>query len=541
MTIKENKRKVLITTSGLGTRLGELSKYTNKSLIKLGDKAIISHIIDSYPHDEFVITLGYFGEYVQQYLEMAHPNRKFEFVWVDPYEGDGSGLLTSMSFAKDKLQCPFIFNACDTILYTDSDRGKINPIPPLINNWMACVSSSEPDLFRTVCASNGNITQINEKGEINYDFAYIGMAGIYDYELFWETLERVKNYGLKDSSDCHVLSGMIHKTDVKIWWTDEWTDTGSVRNLNIARQSHPQQYDVLDKPEESIYFIDNSVIKFFSDKKICDNRVKRIAKLNSLVPKLLSYSDNFYKYERAEGELLANCITEDGIKSLIHFGEMFLWHPVSTNESEFKARCYDFYYNKTIKRIEQYHKINAIEDKCEYINGIFVPDLKSMIENIDWHRLIDTEPTGFHGDFILDNILLTDKKYQIIGNEYNIFTLLDWRQDFAGDISAGDKYYDLAKLNHNLILNHRILLDNNFVVNIEKNGVHCDVHRSQNMVNCQETYLDLLSKKGLDIIKIKILTALIWLNMSPLHTYPLNNFLYYFGKYNLWRELKKQI
>lgn len=533
MIMKENKRKVLITTSGLGTRLGELSKYTNKSLIKLGDKAIISHIIDSYPDDDFVITLGYFGEYVKQYLEIAHPDRNFEFVWVDPYEGEGSGLLTSMSFAKDKLQCPFIFNACDTILYTNTDRGKINPIPNLVNNWMACVSSTEPDLFRTVCCRDGIITKINEKGEINYDFAYIGVAGIYDYKLFWETLESIKGHGLKDSSDCHVLSGMIHKTDIKIWWTDEWTDTGSVRNLNIARQSHPQQYDVLDKPEESIYFIDNSVIKFFGDKKICKNRVKRIGKLKQLVPKLLAYSDNFYKYERVEGELLSNCITEDGIISLINFGERYLWNPISIDEKEFKKRCYDFYHNKTIKRIEQYQKYNSLEDKSEYINGTLIPDLKFMIDNIDWDWIIDTDPSGFHGDFILDNILFYEKN--------NTFILLDWRQDFAGDIAAGDRYYDLAKLNHNLILNHHILLNNNFIVKIKKDGIHCDVHRSQNMVNCQETYLDLLSKRGLDIGKIKILTALIWLNMSPLHTYPLNNFLYYFGKYSLWRELKKRI
>jgi NDP-sugar pyrophosphorylase family protein len=539
--MREIKCKVLITTSGLGTRLGELSKYTNKSLIKLGDKAIISHIIDSYPHNDFVITLGYFGEYVQQYLEMAHPDRNFEFVWVDPYEGEGSGLLTSMSFAKDKLQCPFIFNACDTILYTDTDRGKLNPIPSLNNNWMACVSSSEPDLFRTVCARNGIITQINEKGEMNYDFAYIGVAGIYDYELFWEILGNQKNKKLKDSSDCHVLSEMIHKTDVKIWWTDEWADTGNVRNLNIAREFYPQRYDVLNKPEESIYFIGDSVIKFFNDKKICDNRIKRFEKLGWLIPKLLSYSDNFYKYELAEGELLSNCITEDGIIALVNFGEMFLWHPVSVDEKEFKERCYDFYYNKTLKRIEQYQKLNSLEDKSEYINGTLVPDLKFMMNNIDWQWLTDTEPTGFHGDFILDNILFTGKKYKVLNNSYQAFTLLDWRQDFAGDITAGDRYYDLAKLNHNLTLNHHILLNNNFVIDIEKDGIRCDVHRSQNMVNCQETYLDLLSKRGLDIDKIKILTSLIWLNMSPLHTYPLNNFLYYFGKYSLWRELKKRI
>jgi NDP-sugar pyrophosphorylase family protein len=38
--------KVLITTSGLGSRLGSLTNYTNKSLIRVADKPAISYIID---------------------------------------------------------------------------------------------------------------------------------------------------------------------------------------------------------------------------------------------------------------------------------------------------------------------------------------------------------------------------------------------------------------------------------------------------------------------------------------------------------------
>ena len=35
-----------------------------------------------------------------------------------------------------------------------------------------------------------------------------------------------------------------------------------------------------------------------------------------------------------------------------------------------------------------------------------------------------------------------------------------------------------------------------------------------------------------------IISSIIWLNMSPLHSYPLNLFLFYFGKYNLYKQLK---
>jgi choline kinase len=522
--MEENKLKVLITTSGLGTRLGYISKYTNKSLVKIGDKPTISHIIDLYPDADFVITLGYFGDYVKQFLELAYPERNFEFVYVNPYQGEGSGLVKSISFAKEKLQCPFIFHVCDTIIK------KAPPIPD--TNWMACVKSEQPDIFRTVCTNGNKITKINEKGEINYDYAYIGIAGIFDYKLFWNKLDYIlENKNINDSSDCHIFMQMVQKTDIHLFEPNEWYDTGNVEHLNRAKSKFIQRYDVLDKSEESIYFLDNSVIKFFSDKEICTNRVKRAKILDGLVPKIIEYKDNFYKYELADGELLANCVTEDKLSKLFYWANEHLWKPEASTKINFASKCYNFYFHKTISRVKQFLTKNGIEDKIDIINEIEVPTCETMFEMIDWESICRSLPSRFHGDFILDNILFNGDS----------FVLLDWRQDFAGEISVGDKYYDLSKLNHNLTLNHHMLLNGYYDIKMSKNGIHCDVFRSNNMVQCQQTFWDLLKEENLDVQRIKILTALIWLNMSPLHEYPLNNFLFYFGKYNLWKELKKKI
>ena len=52
------KFKILITTSGIGSRLGELTDYINKSLVRIGNKPALSLIIDNYPKNtEFVVTL----------------------------------------------------------------------------------------------------------------------------------------------------------------------------------------------------------------------------------------------------------------------------------------------------------------------------------------------------------------------------------------------------------------------------------------------------------------------------------------------------
>ena len=114
------KYKVLLLTSGIGSRLGNITQYTNKSLVRIGKKPAICHIIDCYAEDvEFVITLGYFGDQVKELLELAYPDRKFTFVWVDNYDGPGSSLIYSLLQAKDVVDCPFVFQTCDTLINGD--------------------------------------------------------------------------------------------------------------------------------------------------------------------------------------------------------------------------------------------------------------------------------------------------------------------------------------------------------------------------------------------------------------------------------------
>jgi NDP-sugar pyrophosphorylase family protein len=106
----ETPLKVLITTSGVGSRLGEFTTYTNKSLVKVGDKLALSHIVDCYPVEtKFVITLGHHAEQVHDFLQLSYPEREFIFVTVPKYEGLGSSLGLSLLSASHLLQEPFIF------------------------------------------------------------------------------------------------------------------------------------------------------------------------------------------------------------------------------------------------------------------------------------------------------------------------------------------------------------------------------------------------------------------------------------------------
>jgi dTDP-glucose pyrophosphorylase len=512
--------KVLLTTSGLGSRLGNLTKFTNKSLVRVGDKPVISHIIETYPDDvEFVVTLGHYGSHVKQYLTLAHPERQIEFVEVDNYMGEGSSLLYSISLCEDYLQCPFIFHACDTIL----PKNYIHSVD-FSTNWSIGGSGDNSQSYRTINCVNGKIASINEKGEQNFDFVYVGVSGIQQYAVFWDICKTIiTTLNTSDLSDCHVIRKM---NDFSIVHLDEWYDIGNVDSLKRTRSKIKGTIHVLDKEDENIFVFSDFVIKFFYNKKICSDRVLRSKSLEGLIPKLLESTENFYKYSYVTGDLLSNAINLNKFSNLLNWASEKLW--ITKEDKDYEKNCLSFYKEKTILRANKFLEKYHLEDGTDIINGYSIPSIEKLLDNIDFASLFGKNPTGFHGDFILDNILITD----------NEFTLIDWRQDFNGSLDAGDMNYDLAKLNHNLIMNHEILAKNLYSINFT-NGINCDILIKKSLFDCRLILEEYCAKNTIDYKQIEILTSLIWINMSPLHEHPLDMFLYYFGKYNLFCKLFK--
>jgi thiamine kinase-like enzyme len=264
---------------------------------------------------------------------------------------------------------------------------------------------------------------------------------------------------------------------------------------------------------------------------VCQNRVKRTTFLNGAVPLITGNRPNFYKYSYVEGDLFSNIANLSNFNFFLEWSFDNLWKPVeSIDKKNFEKVTCDFYYNKTLNRINDFQKSRGIKDSEDVINGFNIPTIKELIESIDFAELSKSKPTTFHGDFILDNII-SKSKFE--------YKLIDWRQDFGGEIEAGDQYYDLAKLSHNLVVNHGIIDNDNFKFKVKlDSSIEVNIHRHQTLVECESAYFKYLQSKGLDIKKVKLLRAIIWLNMSPLHHHPFDLFLYYFGKYNLYKEIK---
>jgi len=518
--------KVLITTSGIGSRLGEFTKYTNKSLLRIGNKPAISYIVESYPENTaYVITLGYYGKQVKDFLQLAYPERNFEFVTVDKFEGEKSSLLYSLSHAKHVLQSPFIFHASDTIV--------LDPVPPPTKNWNGGFRGKGSSNYASFDVLGARVTSMYEKGNLMPDLLHIGLVGIHDYTLFWNLVDEVLNEKKYSSSlgDVDVLMKMVHQVDFDAIIFNKWLDIGNVDKMNEAKVELDQgDVHVLDKLGESIFKINEFIIKFFYDEIVCKNRILRNKMLSGIVPPIQSFTDNFYRYPYVTGELYAKVANASNFKHFLEWSKNSLWKPVSEiSANKMHLLCEDFYFTKTEKRLQEFYSSRGIVDKQESINGIIVPPVKELLNSIDRNWLCNAIPTQFHGDFILDNILQVDK---------NDFQLVDWRQDFAGELVAGDLYYDLGKLAHNLIVNHEMVDDNFFSIRKGRDGsVELNIHRFQTLVECEQILFRWLAENKMDIKKVEVLRAIIWLNMSPLHHHPLDIFLYYLGKLHLFQVL----
>ena len=178
-----------IVAAGKGTRLGKYSKYVNKALLPINNKAIITSLIEKVPKEyEIVIALGYKGNTIREYCLAAHPDRDIVFVEVDKIEGPQTGPGYSLNACKEHLQRPFILSTADCFI-----GGKL---PSLDGDWLGVYPTSIPEIYSTVKINNDyEVTSFKNKSTEGYEYAFVGMCSVLNYKTFWSELEKTLDTG----------------------------------------------------------------------------------------------------------------------------------------------------------------------------------------------------------------------------------------------------------------------------------------------------------------------------------------------------------
>jgi NDP-sugar pyrophosphorylase family protein/quercetin dioxygenase-like cupin family protein len=492
---------VLILAAGIGSRLGNLTNNINKAMLPINNKAIISYIIDKFSKEyEFVVALGYKGEILKEYLQLTYPEHTFIFVDIDNFDKEDSGPGYSALKCKQYLQRPFYFTTADCII--DSK------IPHLDGNWLGIYPTSYPEKYSTAKIDiQDNILDFTNKNNKGYDNAFIGLASIWDFDIFWKELEN----NIKKGEIVSAFNNINVYPSFKAKHL-HWLDTGNLDDLNKTKQYMNDNPLSLYKLTDEITYKEKKFIKFIPDKQIIENKSKRAKILNKLIPSGFKNKKYFISYDWEPGLTLYNY---NSFSLYIKFLS-FLDKIISDSKLyQGDIKLFDkFYFEKTKTRKKLF--LDRFGDKytnTEYsINGKLYKSLEYLLSNIHPHNVYSVFSfyKNFHGDLQFDNIIYNENK--------KLFTYIDWRESFGGHTEGGDLYYDLSKLYGGCIIPYHLVKDNSYIKMNEGHSIikyHYDLPES--LSDFKTKYEEWLIEKEFDLIKIKTITALIFLNMSPLH------------------------
>jgi thiamine kinase-like enzyme len=179
--------------------------------------------------------------------------------------------------------------------------------------------------------------------------------------------------------------------------------------------------------------------------------------------------------------------------------------------------------DKTNERLELFIQKNGSEyyELNHNIRGKDYPSMKQLLPKVDYTEF-NNNPFYelFHGDLQFDNVIYDYKS--------NKFTYIDWRESFGGYTKSGDVYYDLAKLYGGCLIPYDMMKDENNIDYVEGSySVNYFYKISENLSLFKEHYENWIIENGYDINKVKLITALIFLNMSPLHDEKFSKMLWF--------------
>ena len=505
------KPLVCILAAGKGTRMGSQASGVHKALLPVENRASISRIISQFPEQtQFVVAIGHLGEQVKSYLLTAHPNHDISFVNVKPYEGPHSGPGISVLQCSNFLRRSFFLVCTDTlwseVLPSDFEENII-----FTHSVSKAISQDYCNVLKD--EKNRQVTGFRNKLSTDRAEAFTGLAYIKDTEVFFQGIlgSTSPSVELFEGFKALIKMGVVATRELKTW-----LDIGTLDKYNRVRGEV-----FFGKVGEELFFEGDQVVKYFHDKKIVENRVKRSKGSNHWFPRVSQTNGQFYSYQYEPGHNLYEENSPELVSKLLKRLEAEFWKPVSVSKERIRNQCRHFYYRKTIGRVKQYLANNPWARSISEINGQRVPSAGELLDRIRWSHVAEGVPYYIHGDLQFGNIIYSPEKDR--------FSLIDWRQDFAGELLFGDIYYDFAKLNAGIHLNLLKLEQGDFHVGSRSKLISVACPQVEHYQVYRQLLMDSASRMGLEPSKIDLLTGLVYLNMAGIHHEPVATMLYSFA------------
>jgi glucose-1-phosphate thymidylyltransferase len=226
--------KVVIPLAGKGTRLRPHTHVTPKPLLRVGDKPVMSYILDDLRElgvNEAVVITGHLKEKVQEYMEREYPD--FSAVYVEQKEQRGTADAVALAepYAEDELLIIFV----DTLF--DADLSVVRRLPDDVAGVIWAKEVEDYQRFGVIVTDEQGFMQriIEKPSEPISKLANIGLYYIRDWKLLFEGIHHVMNSQPGGSGEFYLTDAFQYMVDqgakIKTIAIEGWYDAGKPETL----------------------------------------------------------------------------------------------------------------------------------------------------------------------------------------------------------------------------------------------------------------------------------------------------------------------
>lgn len=509
---REGYRQAVILSAGLGTRIAVVAQGRPKALIEVGAlPAIVTQVrqlLDGGVRRIVVVHAAGEDSPVRRLVGhvFAHADVQFRFaVQLRP-----SGPLDALAAAAGQIQPGDV-----TVLLADTLIEDLAAFPA------DAVGVGAVDSVREFCIAHvdqaGRISGYEDKPDRD-DRSDLAVAGVYrfgDADLLRTLL--AEPAGSAELSDLLARYGARHQlTAVTV---AGWQDLGSYdRYLRASRSA------LTGRADHGFTVEDDGTMTKLGEPSLMAAQARWYRELPDtaagLAPRLFGAGEGWYRIELLDYPSLSQLLLYEPLpastwrfllRSLLETVEARLWGPTRQPDPALPAWCERKYIIKTERRLERWPDWRRLRDRRLIINGTELasfdelwPDAVRALRSLSSTA---GQSCTIHGDMTFSNILLA--------RHHGFFKLVDPGTTFSNS-HGGDLRYDLAKLRQSYAGGYDSLSADLFSLS------ECGPARWELRVFPWPGLLadlgdEILTGLGCDLTEVKLLEAIQFLSMVPLH------------------------
>jgi glucose-1-phosphate thymidylyltransferase len=239
--------KIIIPMAGLGKRLLPLTQQRPKPLMRLTDKRLLDHVLDSLQgletrySLEYIFIVGYLGEQIRAHMQEAHPDKKVTYYVQHELRGQSH----AVQLAKDGLVGPLLLTYCDTINIIDYSSVPLESVEGVA--WVLEIEDPRRHGVALV-GSDGLITKLVEKPSTMEN--KLALTGIYYFSEGKDLLQALETqmergtslnneYYLADAINILIENGIRVKAEKVLKWLDAGVPEDILATSAYLLQHHP--------------------------------------------------------------------------------------------------------------------------------------------------------------------------------------------------------------------------------------------------------------------------------------------------------------